>query len=277
MLPLFLVSALLATQALADGNVCANNACRMTPAQKSLTMQLSAFFDFGVTTMPYCQCSNLLDGNGFTCGFAGFNSASGSILNVINYYSIAYPDNAFLSDISGLGTVSISGSSSIDFFSDLPTNWNATCKDPVFISAQISANDDQVYNPSQTAADMLGLVNAVSRAALYDTFMEQGSNNTNPDSAWATIAATTKSVGGVPAGVAGTSQHVDENTWLHAFLQTRRTALLNPSNVNVAAEWASSVGRVDAFMYILQSGNVNFTGNSVSTLNIYGIPTVISV
>ncbi|TPX49739.1 chitosanase [Synchytrium endobioticum] len=279
LLPVMITIAIaLASRAYADNPCAVPTDCALNASQKALTQQLTAFYDFGVTTLPYCQCSDLLDGNGMTCGFAGFTSESGSLLTVMRYYSQSVPDNIFLADISALQDLAAANSGDSALLTDLPKNWFSVClSDPLFIAAQKSANDERVYNPSQAAADTLGLKYALSRAAMYDAFMQQGANTTNPDSVWPCIANATAQVGGTPAGLNGTNTYVDEVTWLKAFLQARRDATLNPVNLALAASWASTVGRIDSVMYVLYNGDVNFANTSVSTLDVFGIPTIISL
>jgi chitosanase len=53
---------------------------------------------------------------------------------------------------------------------------------------------------------------------------------------------------------------VDEKAWLVAFLKTRRATLAHASDPETRAVWAESVGRVDIFKLLADSGQWELRG-----------------
>jgi chitosanase len=95
----------------------------------------------------------------------------------------------------------------------------------------------------------LGLSFPLSLLNLYDTCIQHGDGD-DPDGLPAIIDRATAQADGTPA------DGVDENDWLRAFMDIRRSVLLNASDPDTREEWAESVGRADALIAIFESGNV---------------------
>ncbi|PSC67642.1 vacuolar sorting-associated 22-like protein 1 [Micractinium conductrix] len=123
----------------------------------------------------------------------------------------------------------------------------ALANNDAFRAVQDKALDDLYYFPSQRAAIRLGLRLLLSKAQLYDTYVQHGEadlasrnylRSANGIADW-----TNEHMGGAP--VSG----VNEVLWLALFLRRRHYILANTD-----ATWSDSVTRVDVFTWLLEAG-----------------------
>jgi len=223
-----------------------------TEEQRVLADQIISVFENNTPEIDYAYAENLDDGRGITAGRAGFTSATGDMLIVVERYTQLVPENPLAVYLPRLRELAAQESGSVDGLENLENAWQTAAEDSIFRAVQDEVVDEEYYWPAVGHAEDLGLVFPLSLLNLYDACIQHGDGE-DPDGLPAIINRATAQVGGAPA------DDIDEGEWLQAFMNIRRSVLLNPANPETREEWAASVGRVDALITIFNSGNVNLT------------------
>lgn len=221
-----------------------------TAEQRILADQIISVFENNTPVIDYAYAENLDDGRGITAGRAGFTSATGDMLLVVERYTQLVPANPLAVYLPRLRELAAQESDSVTGLENLENAWRIAAQDSIFRAVQDQIVDEEYYWPAVDHAEELGLVFPLSLLNIYDTCIQHGDGD-DPDGLPAIIDRTTAQVGGAPA------DGIDEHQWLQAFMTIRRSVLLNPYNPETREEWAESVGRVDALVTIFESGNVN--------------------
>jgi chitosanase len=126
-----------------------------------------------------------------------------------------------------------------NWIADWGASDNATATRADFESCQDQISDLLYYTPAMQAATQYGLATALTRAALYDMWINQGDD---------ALVTKTNSALGV-AGKIGVGNAVTEDQWLKKFLELRRDLLAGD------ATWKSSVDRVAGYEKARRRGN----------------------
>jgi len=221
-----------------------------TEEQRVLADQIISVFENNTPEINYAYAEYLDDGRGITAGRAGFTSATGDMLIVVERYTQRVPGNPLAVYLPRLRELAAQESGSIDGLENLEDAWQTAAEDSIFREVQDEVVDEEYYWPAVDHAEELGLLFPLSLLNLYDTCIQHGDGD-DLDGLPAIISRATAQAGGAPA------DDIDEHEWLQAFMDIRRSVLLNPANSETREEWASSVGRVDALIAIFESGNVN--------------------
>ncbi|MBM4372988.1 MAG: chitosanase [Deltaproteobacteria bacterium] len=230
----------------------AGQAC-LSPAVKHRAEALISLFENGTVEIQYGYSEALGDGRGITAGKAGFTTATGDALEVIELYTAGSPGNALAGYLPRLRELEESGSGSTDGLDGYAEAWAAAALDPAFREAQDRVTDELYYLPAMGYALDLGLELPLSRAVLYDTIIQHGDGE-NPDGLAALLSQTLEGEGRSPA------DGLDEDVWLRAFLEVRRAVLEHADDPDTREEWAESVPRVEAWAWILDQGNTGLEG-----------------
>jgi len=225
----------------------------MTPDQKRRATQITSVLENDTTVLQYGYVENLDDGRGLTMGRAGFTTANGDALLVVQRYASLVPDNALATYLPRLKSLADAESDSTSGLEGLPAAWEAASHDPLFRQAQDEIADELYYVPAMNEADTIGIATPLGRAILFDAIIQHG-GGTGPDSLSALIDRTRIAENGTPA------TGIDEIAWLYAFLRVRRADLLNASDPATRDAWAQSADRVDVWEQILDSGNMTLSG-----------------
>jgi chitosanase len=220
-----------------------------TQKQRSIADQIISVFENNTLEMNYSYTESLDDGRGITAGRAGFTSETGDMLVVVERYTQRAPDNPLASYLPRLRELAEEESDCVDGLENLQYAWQMAAKDPVFRTVQDEVVNEEYYWPAVQHTEGLGLSFPLSLLNLYDACIQHG-NGDDPDGLPAIISRATAQVGGTPAN------GIDEYDWLQAFMEIRRSVLLNPSDPETRNVWADSVGRVDSLTDIFASGNI---------------------
>lgn len=220
-----------------------------TEEQRVLADQIISVFENNTPEIDYGYAENLDDGRGITAGRAGFTSATGDMLTVVERYTERVPGNPLAGYLPRLRELAAEESGAVDGLEGLESAWLAAADDPIFREVQDEVVDDEYYWPAVDHAGELGLSFPLSLLNLYDTCIQHGDGD-DPDGLPAIISRTTAQAGGTPA------DGIDENDWLWAFMEIRRSVLLDPYDPDTREAWAESVGRADALIDVFESGNV---------------------
>ncbi len=220
----------------------------LKPTEKRLAEQLISLFENGTTEIQYSYAEHLEDGRGITAGKAGFTTATGDVLEVVKRYTERKPRNplaVFLPRLEELADEESDDTSGLEGFEDA---WHKVAEDPTFRQIQDEVVDRLYYYVAMDYCRDLGLKTPLAKAVIYDTIIQHGDGD-DPDGLPALIAKMEMEVGGNPL------TGVDEELWLESFLQVRRNCLEYADNEETREVWSESVGRVDVFMAIAESGN----------------------
>jgi chitosanase len=234
----------------------------MSAAQKGRAEKLTSVFENDTPQLQYAYIGALGDGRGYTAGRAGFTTATGDFLLVVERYTARVPANPLAPYLPQLRALSRAHSGSTAGLGGVGAAWRAAAADPVFRAVQDQVVDETYYRPALGHWNRLGLRSALSLAALYDAIIQHG-DGTDPDGLRALLSRTAARVGGTPA------TGIDERAWLDAFLVVRRADLANAYNPATRAVWAQSVGRVDVFRHIMNAGNFDLAGPITVVSSVY--------
>jgi len=223
-----------------------------TEEQRLIADQIISVFENDTPVIQYAYAENLNDGRGITAGRAGFTSATGDMLEVVDLYTQLVPDNPLAVYLPRLRELAAEESGSTEGLEDLETAWQTAADDTVFQGVQDDVVDEEYYLPAVEHTKELGISYPLSLLNIYDACIQHGDGD-DPDGLPAIISRTTEEVGGTP------DDGVDESDWLQAFMDIRRSVLLDPSDQESQEAWSESVGRVDTLVEIFESGNLTLT------------------
>lgn len=201
------------------------------------------------------------DGRGYTCGIAGFTSATGDLLEVVQQYASAKPTGNVLAPfLPGLQTCANTGmggsatsTANAQLGTPFKTAWSTAATDPVFQQVQQDYRNQVYWVPAFNAAVADGL-GVLGLAIYYDTSINHGpgvasSGDGSFDDIRSATSGTKPSSGG------------SETTWLTNFLSARSTVL---------TAWGDNPvdGRIAMFTALL--GTANLTLTCPFTWSVYG-------
>lgn len=224
----------------------------LNSGQRQMADQIISIFENDTPELQYSYAENLDDGRGITAGRAGFTSATGDMLEVIEKYTERFPQNPLASYLPELRTLAANEDESTDPLQGLEQAWQQSAQDPEFRKIQDQVVDQEYYLPALAHAQAQGLSWPLSLLCLYDAEIQHGDGE-DPDGVPALLARTQSQVGGTPLS------GIEEDVWLAAFLQIRKADLLQPSNHETQAEWSESVGRVAALQSLLEQGKTHLS------------------
>ena len=237
----------------------------LTPLQKQRAEQLTSLSENSSIELKYgfaeiVTQGGIPDGRGITAGRAGFTSGTGDMYLVVKEYTTQVPNNTlaiFLPRLEQLNTQFIANNynpiGDTTGLDGLIPAWQALGNNPTFRAVQDTISDQLYYQPAMIAATPLGLSLPLSLAVLYDTIIQHGGGE-DLDGLKALIQRTNQAFAGKTPATG-----IDEKVWLNKFLEVRRQDLTNPSNTSTQSVWAVSVGRVDVFKALADSGNYDLS------------------
>ncbi|MCX4722893.1 chitosanase [Streptomyces sp. NBC_00963] len=164
----------------------------------------------------YTYVEDIGDGRGYTGGIVGFCSGTGDMLDLVQLYTQREPGNPLAAYLPALRKVNGSDSHA-GLGSGFVSAWHTAASDPAFQQAQNDERDRVYFTPSVDRAKQDGL-HALGQFSYYDAMVMHGPGM-DPVS-FGGIRATAMKHARTPA------QGGDETTYLHAFLDARKAAML---------------------------------------------------
>jgi chitosanase len=225
----------------------------ITADQKRRAEQITSIFENDTIELQYAYIENINDGRGYTAGRAGFTTATGDLIVVVERYTAEVPGNGLAVYIPRLVELAEQVSDSTEGLEGLPQAWMQAATDPRFRAVQDAVVDELYYRPTVEHWQQLGLITALSLAALYDADIQHGDGD-DPDGLSAMLERTRARVGGTPA------TGVSETTWLSAFLDVRLATLSFAFNPETRAAWAMATDRPEVYRALLDDGNFDLNG-----------------
>ena len=233
-----------------NSNIYSTDSIVFNQEQRFIADQIISVFENNTPVLQYSYAKNLIDGRGITAGRAGFTTATGDLLEVIERYTALVADNPLAVYLPRLRELADSEDSSTQGLEGLEVIWQESASDERFRAVQDEVVDELYYGPAIEHAKSLGLSFPLTLLNLFDAVIQHG-NGLDPDGLPAMIERTTFNVGGTP------KDGIDEGLWLQEFMNIRRSVLLNPYNQETKNEWSQSVGRVDTLLVLYYSGNLS--------------------
>lgn len=225
----------------------------LTAEQKARADALVSIFENDTPVVQYGYAEDLHDGRGITCGRAGFTTATGDALDVVETYTADAPGNALARFLPVLRRLAERESDAVADLGGFASAWTVEARLPRFDAAQDSVSDRLYYRPAMQTADEVGIATALGRFVLYDAIVQHGEGD-DPD--------------GLPALVAQThaqrlyaaNRPFDEAAWIDAFLKVRLRTLRHAHDPGTRAEWAASTDRVKVQQTFLREGRYDLAG-----------------
>ena len=233
-----------------SGHVAEASAARpggLTPGQRRRADKLVSQFENSTSEIQYCYIEALRDGRGYTAGRAGFTSGTGDLLEVASRYTAIAGPNDLAPLLPRLRELAAKGDGSLVGLERLPGAWRTTCRDPRQRRVQDTVVDEEYYLPALRHKRRLRLRTALSLAAIYDAAIQHGDGE-DPDGVPAMLRRAARRAHGTPRSGVG------EARFLRAFLAVRRATLARAHDPSTRAAWAQTVGRVDAWRYLVRTG-----------------------
>jgi chitosanase len=210
----------------------------LTPFQKRRADQLISVFENETLELQYGYIDNLHDGRGYTAGRAGFCTAEGDLLEVVERFPVDF--KKLLPTLRNLAKYK---SGSTHFLGGLPAAWKHACLNQIFKDAQDFVSDKLYYYPAMVHADRHGFQYDLTKVAIYEAIIQHGDGDDHD------------SLGGL---IKRSGPVSDEKTWLKKFMEVRRETLIYPHDPDTRDEWQKSVGRANSMISLLN--NMYFTG-----------------
>jgi chitosanase len=211
--------------------------------RKHRAAQITSTFENSTLELQYDYVENIGDGRGITAGRAGFTSATGDLLLIVQRYTEAKPDNVLTPYIPALEAVS--GTDSVKGLGGFTHAWAGAAEDPDFRKLQDELVDELYFNPAMTMAAEVGIETPLGQAIIWDTMIQHGAGGNNGTGA--IIKETREKVG--PVGQ-------DESAWLDALLDARLRHLLRMYRDTTENADVSSTSRVDALRSLVEGGHL---------------------
>ncbi len=227
-------------------------------------------------TTSYAYIEDILDGRGYTAGLVGFCSATGDMLQLVEYYQTIKPTSNPLAEfIPGLeactefgdtvdeATYGVDGGGASDVAAaelgqDFLDAWeDAALNDPLFRQAQRDMRRQGYWDPALNAALADG-VGALGLLIYYDTAVNHGIDpSLTFEGSFNWIRANTTGTKPINGG--------NQKTWLTNFKNVRSAIL---------TEWGDNPpdGRIAAITSLLAPTTPNYDLTGTVSWNMYGSP-----
>jgi chitosanase len=230
------------------------------PRKKDIAMQLvcSAENSSLDWRSQFGYIEDIDDGRGYTGGIIGFCSGTGDMLELVEAYASARPDNHLASYLPALRAVNGTDShAGLD--PNFPRDWRMAAADPDFQRAQESLRDSVYFDPAVQQAKRDGL-GALGQFIYYDAMVMHGPGQD------------AESFGGIRRSAVRRARTPadggDQGTYLNAFLDARRAAMRQE-------EAHGDTSRVDTEQRLfVHAGNWNL--DPPLSWRVYGDPYVIA-
>lgn len=249
MIPVILVGALALSAPTSTSNApvaqASSRSLETSPDHK--VDQIVSIFENSTPDIQYSYITALGDGRGYTAGRAGFTTATGDLLDVLERYSQLKPTTAewprLRALLPRLRELRDLASGSLQGLASLPALWKAAAGDPKFLRAQDETTETLYKTPARAWCRKLGLRSPLSFLVIYDSIIQHGDGG-DADSLGTLISRVNAN---------------DERAFIREFLSVRRADLMNPANPDTAGEWRESVDRVDALKRLVNTDNWELT------------------
>lgn len=215
------------------------------PAVRDRAAMITSTFENSTTTLRYGYAEDIGDGRGLTAGRAGFTTATGDLLLVVERYTARRPNTPLSEYLPALReAVDRDPEEVADRLEGLPAAWARAAEDSDFRSVQDSVVDELYLRPAVRLARSYGIRSALGQAVVWDTNIQHGVGGT--DGTRAILRETAKAMNGPARG--------NEGAWLRTFLDRRLWHLLHWSERGYQQSASASRARVAAWRSLVNAG-----------------------
>jgi len=223
----------------------------LTADQKKVAEALTSIWENDTPELDYAYSENINDGRGYTSGRAGFCTGTGDAIQVIACYDAkrtAAQGNLMAKYMPALMTIDQryqstgqdqGSTTELDAVGSWTADWAASDNNQAtqadFRACQDHIVDLLYYGPAMDAAAQRGLTTALTKAALYDMWINQGDD---------ALAKKADQLAGPGA---------TEDQWLQKFLEARRDLMQADST------WKDAVDRVAGYEKQRRRANWNLS------------------
>jgi len=224
-----------------DGNINFNQ------QQRLIADQFISIFENGTSEIQYGSAENIGDGRGITAGRAGFTSATGDMLIVIEKYSKLKPENSlaiYTEELKRLVKLRYEvgdreGSASTENLKGLIEAWAENSENPSFRAIQDDVVNELYFQPALELAKNIDAKLPLTLLSLYDTNIMHGENGLKE-----IIVETNKRTDNLTP-----KEGADEIIWLKNFNEYRREVMLADDT------WKTAVTRVTELTDLIEMQN----------------------
>jgi chitosanase len=215
------------------------------PAKKTVAMRLVSSAENSSLNWraQYRYIEDIKDGRGYTAGIVGFCTGCGDLLDVVELYTEAQPENPLKPFLPALHAVN--GTDSHEGLGRPFTDaWKKAATDPAMRKTQDAERDRLYFRPAVARAKADGL-GALGQFIYYDAYVMHGAGDTNGSVGFRTLRERALSKADSP------ERGGDESAYLNAFLDVRVAAIRRePSH--------SDTSRIETAQRVfLRKGNLN--------------------
>ncbi|KAJ3165995.1 hypothetical protein HK101_012041, partial [Irineochytrium annulatum] len=237
----------------------------LTSCQYTIALKITSVFETSSTNLDFGICEDAGDGQGYSAGFIQFTTSSGSALKVVLAYLQTTPTSPLASFVPALQSAAAVGNGGLSTgqgdtvgLTTFCTAWSAAASDPNFTAAQLAVQSELYMSPNAPVVASLGLKTALGVSLIFDMGVQLG------------FVGMQTVVSGV-VGAKTPAQGGDEKAYITALLNSR-LAYIN----KLGGAYPATAYRCRAFDHILGTGNVDYTGGSVQSLDNAGNPITIT-
>ena len=222
----------------------------LTAPQRKVAEELTSIWENDTPVLNYAYAEDIKDGRGYTSGRAGFCTGTGDAIQVIACYDAKLTTaqgNRMAKYMPALKTIDArfnatgedqGSTAELDAIGSWAADWASSATSattaPAFKTCQDRVVNRLYYGPAMQAAAKWGLRSALSKAALYDMWINQGDD--------ALIRAANKLVGDTAQVAPVIGYHgITEDEWLKQFLIARRDVMWADGT------WKDAVDRVAGY------------------------------
>ncbi len=224
-----------------DGNI------NFNPQQRLIADQFVSIFENGTSEIQYGSAEDIGDGRGITAGRAGFTSATGDMLIVIEKYTKLKPKNSlatYTKELKRLENLRYEvgdreGSASTKNLNGLIEAWAENAKDPSFRTIQDEVVNGLYFQPALKLAKSIGAKLPLTLLSLYDTNIMHGESGLKE-----IIEETNKRTDNSTP-----KDGADEIIWLKNFNAYRKEVMLADDT------WKDAVSRVTELTDLIEMQN----------------------
>ena len=221
--------------------------------QHIIADKIISVFENSTTTLKYAYAEHLDDQHGITAGRAGFTSATGDLLMVVQRYVALKPDknplSPYIKELQRLDEIYAqhdyelsSEGANVDNLDGLIEAWQESAQDPLFKDVQDEIVDKLYFNPARDVAQSIGAKLPLTLLHIYDASIQHG-----PDGVRAMIDR---------VSVAKPKDCGDEITWLKEFNKVRLDVMLH-TVIDGEKIWEDSIYRQHELVDMIKENNIN--------------------
>jgi chitosanase len=225
------------------------------PAKKEIAMELISSAENSTLNWKaqYAYIEDIGDGRGYTAGIMGFCTGCGDLLELVQYYTQIQSSNVLAKYIPALQKIGDFDDSHAGLDPNFTTDWKTAAKDAKFQEAQDHERDRVYFNPAVSQGKADGL-RALGQFIYYDALVMHGPGDDSVS--FGGIRNTALKKAKTPA------QGGDEKTYLNAFLDARKAAMLTEAAHD-------DTDRVDTEQRVFLTAG-NFDLNTPLNWSVYG-------